>query len=1028
MKTLVFPYGRPGWERKKRFFEELIISRRGGPPYIYNDVLIVAPSSRIRRTYGKLFLEAVQRLYGATALIQPEIRTLHQFFHSLYSSLDGPAVIDENSRLLLLEGIVKQRLAGSAVFNQDPDVLAPSLSAAVAGMIEQLSAAGITPEILSAKTAETDFSDKPQVRLLTDVYGRYARILNERGMTDPAGMLSFLIERFDPRRLAPYTAVVIDGVNDAGALEAHLLRKIAAQEKCIWLIDAPSSALIMRSGEFHPLRTTSDVLTPIGVLPGEDAAVLNPDDRFLSEILFSDKSFADISKRAAGLQSFGKKLNLFSAINIREEVSLIARQVKKSLQSGTTADSILVTFPSLDEYGPLVEEIFTDYGLPYNRALGRQLSASAVVTSVISLLRARREDFSGPSLIRVLSAPFLKFGENPGLAPALDKFMRDRSIPGGGRRLLAALDAPTTEIELRELLEPPLKELINALEPFNDQRSAPLSVWMDSLSQLIVWSGLGAGVSKIHGPLNINLQAQEKLNETLASLGRAGRLFPEYQYTLDEWFFLLKKTFMHTRFQVPPEDEGGVQLLGLRESAGMRWNEIYLGGLVDGKFPLRLPQNIFLPEAALEALGVHTLERARLSAAHHFYRLILSAESVTLTYPENEQDRPTVPSPFLSELAPLEEKGIVNRSSRIQFSLRVEDSGSVPELSKAVGVALHKDRDAAAGLSQLLTAGLDGMAGIKSAMEFKAAESTPVVTPSAKREFRVTELDDYLKCPYDYYIRHVLKIGPLEEVTEDISALDRGSKVHAILRNFNLSWNKPVTRENRDEAGTLLKSLADTAFDGEADTFRNRREKERFLTVMAERFLDAEEKFWKQGMRPAYLEQKIEFYKITLSDGVKVELHAKIDRIDVDENGDFIIVDYKTGGYPRPKMNVEQDIFQLPVYAVMAREALSGKSPALKRPIGLAYYDLSGKNKASARDVVLFNKEAREDHPATKPKASPRSAADFETILQQGMDKARKAVEGIRAGVFPAAPRDENKCRSCPNELMCEAALENRDA
>jgi ATP-dependent helicase/DNAse subunit B len=248
----------------------------------------------------------------------------------------------------------------------------------------------------------------------------------------------------------------------------------------------------------------------------------------------------------------------------------------------------------------------------------------------------------------------------------------------------------------------------------------------------------------------------------------------------------------------------------------------------------------------------------------------------------------------------------------------------------------------------------------------------------------------------------------------------RGSKVHAILRNFYLSWTRPVTRETRDEARTLLRKLADSAFDIEADTFRNRRDKELFLTVMAERFLDAEEQFWQQGMRPAYLEQKIERYPLVLSSGEEVELSAKIDRIDVDENGNFIIVDYKTGKYPLPKMNVDQEIFQLPVYAVMAQQSLLGKGPALKRPIGLAYYDLAGKTGASGRDVVLFNREARNDHPSSKPNASPKSAGEFDAILKQSTDKARKAIEAILAGDFTSTPQDENKCRYCPNEVMCE--------
>jgi RecB family exonuclease len=456
---------------------------------------------------------------------------------------------------------------------------------------------------------------------------------------------------------------------------------------------------------------------------------------------------------------------------------------------------------------------------------------------------------------------------------------------------------------------------------------------------------------------------------------------------------------------------------------GHPWNEIYLGGLVDSKFPRRLPQNIFLPESALETVGVRTLELSRLNAAAHFYRLLLSAGTVSLTYPENEGDRPTVPSPFLRELEPLRKARMLNRAvertSGIQFSLRPEDSRSIPELAKALGLA-----GMVTGLEELRDLNIQGVSGIKSSIEFKPPEPSGFPALPAKREFRVTELDDYISCPYDYYIKHVLKIGPLEEVTEDISPLDRGNMVHSILRNFYLSWNKPVTAEKRGEAKALLINLAGSAFRNEADTVRNRREKDLFLNVMAERFLDAEEAFWKQGMRPVYLEHKIADYRLVLSNGAEVALSAKIDRIDVDGSGNFMIIDYKTGDYPKPKMGIEQDIFQLPIYAAMARHTLSGGAPVFRDAVGLAYYDLKGESGGGARDVVLYNKEARDDHPTSKPKASPKSAAEFTAILEQSMDKARSAIEGILRGDFIPAPRQESACRYCPNGMMCETSDE----
>jgi len=1017
MKCIIAPYGKAGWAEKKALLERVIASRPV-PPFIYNDVLILVPSSRMKRMYGRLFLELVHHK-GSSALVQPEIQTLHHFFEKLYSPLNGPRLIDENSRLVLLEGLVKERLINSSLFNQSPDLLAPSLSAALAGMIEQFSASGVGPDELSLKIKDADFSDKHQVKLLVEVYARYAAVLEKRGLIDPAGMRAYLRDHFEPAWLAGWSRIVIDGIQDAGKLEADILRKMVDCGNCTYLLDAPSSDLLEQAGEFHPLRITKDFISAVGLTPGEESAGMNDDDLFLASSLFSDRPFTETIQNAPAPPLFSKTINLLSTVNTREEVSMIAGMVKKSLRNGIVPDSILVAFPALDEYGPLVEELFNDYGIPYNRALGRQLSASPVSTAMISLLRSCQEDFSGPSLLRIFNSPFTKFSEHPALAPALDRLMRDRRIVGGKDKLLSALTYLPAGAEGRGILSGPLNELFSALEPFAGKAAIPLSVWMERLDGLISWSGLAARVGKIHGPLNINLQAFKKLNDTLDSLDRAGMLFPEYTYTFNEWLFLLKKTFMHARFQVPPEDEGGVQILGIEESLGLPWKELYLGGLVDAAFPRRLPQNIFLPEQMLETMGVRTIEKARLTAAYHFYRLLLSADVVTLACPENEGDRPMAPSPFLKELTPLKNAGLLNRgikkTSGIQFSLKMEESHSIPELAKALSLSGKVN-----GIQDILNAGIEGLSGIRSAIEFKPAGPTLPAIPRQKRVFRVTELDAYINCPYDYYITRVLGIEPLEEVTGDLSPMDRGSKVHSILRNFYLSWNRSVVRETRDEALALLRKLADSAFDKEADTFRNRREKELFISVMAERFLDAEEALWKQGMKPACLEQKIERYRMVLSNGEAIELSAKIDRIDVDENGNFIVVDYKTGGYPSPKMNLEQDIFQLPVYAVMAQQALQDKDPRLKKPIGLAYYDLAGKTGGGARDLVLFDKEARDDHPMSKPKASPKSAEAFEAILQQSLDKARRAVEGILAGDFSAKPRDEKKCRYCKNDMMCE--------
>jgi hypothetical protein len=75
-----------------------------------------------------------------------------------------------------------------------------------------------------------------------------------------------------------------------------------------------------------------------------------------------------------------------------------------------------------------------------------------------------------------------------------------------------------------------------------------------------------------------------------------------------------------------------------------------------------------------------------------------------------------------------------------------------------------------------------------------------------------------------------------------------------------------------------------------------------------------------------------------------------------------------------------------------------------------------GKTGTSCRDVVLFDREARNDHPPSKPNASPKSDELMQSWIRAGQGLR---IESIQAGNF-LPHRDENKCRHCTNEMMCE--------
>src|SRR5512143_142528 len=102
MDVHVFPFGEDGWRGKERLFRDLL-SSRPLPPHRYDDVLVLVPSSRMRRTYGKLFLKLAEEVHGTLALSPPAVRTLHQFLQQLGARTGGRTLIDETGRVVLCE-------------------------------------------------------------------------------------------------------------------------------------------------------------------------------------------------------------------------------------------------------------------------------------------------------------------------------------------------------------------------------------------------------------------------------------------------------------------------------------------------------------------------------------------------------------------------------------------------------------------------------------------------------------------------------------------------------------------------------------------------------------------------------------------------------------------------------------------------------------------------------------------------------------------------------------------------------------
>ncbi len=164
-----------------------------------------------------------------------------------------------------------------------------------------------------------------------------------------------------------------------------------------------------------------------------------------------------------------------------------------------------------------------------------------------------------------------------------------------------------------------------------------------------------------------------------------------------------------------------------------------------------------------------------------------------------------------------------------------------------------------------------------------------------------SQIETYLECPYKWFAQNRLRV---EELEEGFGPLERGSFAHAVLRRFYAEFAEAgqlkVTQDNLEQARSLLREVAESeaACQRELEpgsgryvpvTQLEQHELQACIRQLVA-YLDFEARFL-PTFHPAYLE-----HAINLEDDVQYAGHpfvGKVDRIDVDDAGRAVIIDYK---------------------------------------------------------------------------------------------------------------------------------------
>ena len=241
----------------------------------------------------------------------------------------------------------------------------------------------------------------------------------------------------------------------------------------------------------------------------------------------------------------------------------------------------------------------------------------------------------------------------------------------------------------------------------------------------------------------------------------------------------------------------------------------------------------------------------------------------------------------------------------------------------------------------------------------------------------VTVFKQYLECPYRFYLSRVLHLESVDDQAEELDAASFGSQVHTLLEQFGTSDLRNST--DADQIRQFLRQSLDAwlkELDERMPAVRIQAEQ---IWLRLDRFAQLQARRASEGWQILAVEKRLQC-EIEV-DGEPFTLKGMIDRIDIRDQSEIAIWDYKTSNLlphnAHFKKNKGWINLQLPLYRYLAR--------ALPE---LAERDL---NSAQLGYILL---------PKKIDKVSFATAAWDSNQLAQADEVMREVVRNVRAGRF----------------------------
>ena len=790
----------------------------------------------------------------------------------------------------------------------------PGLLKRVQSAIEELQAGRCTP-----KQAE-QLARTPQQRGLASVYQTYQRFLDTYGLISAAQRRILAAEQAALTGVAGVDEIYFDGFWDYSPVERDLICSLRNRGH-----EVVVTATLKAAEQFYGW--------PREQLPGKPRTVA--------------------------------ARTVFAAPALDQEVEEIARRI---LAANRPWREIGVVTRTPEIYRPVIEAIFTRFGIPFRMRSRPELASHPAAVFVGEMLEAIDDGLPGAAVLEALRRPAFRLSQDA----QFDRwdFELQERLPGEGLEFLLR-GAPQSVCEALEPLAKATSWPKRRASPQDwaaDIRSLSdvllsLPVVKDGLTaaEMLEFRSWGRAVAGL-------AQAADDAAELFRFRGRT-------ECSLAEFTAAFQRALGTASLLPGDERRDVVNVLPVFEARQWELPVVFVCGMIEGQFPREPAVDLFFSEADRKRMAkagvlLRTREE-RLGDERQLFEIAESraSEELVLSYPEaDSMGAPLLRSFFLAGDAKDDFKTKPTRP------MEKPSQGPTPSPGRL---------DTPAALAALR---------------------------GRHVQFSPSGLDRFLQCPFQFFAGNTLRLRERPGILEErLDAREGGTIVHAVLAE----WGKDQSRPIRDILAEVYSA-----------TLERLHLRPGFRTAVIEDALAADlERFATEdlskplpGSQHGEFEQQVSYLMERSAEG-EVRVGGRLDRYDTVAGGMALVIDYKHSTADRLKKLVAGHEKGTNVQGFLYLQGLA-EEKGLK-PAGMIFCSLKNETtvRGWVRRDVFRNAAVAKDVETLDPE-------HWERLVANGVAAAAQAGKRIREGVIAVEPEDTGFCKKfCAYSSVCRVEL-----